>query len=435
MKSHFYFYISILWGVASLWTINALPETLHHYYWLAGTVWGVLYVLAIVKSKINTSRWALAAIMALHLSAFFSGPILEDDFYRYSWDGRNIRQHVHPYAHSPYEQVSKNAVAEEFSDLSFTELDLEDELKNFPAYTDKINYPMYRTVYPPLTEALFISEALVPDTIWGWPLFIFLVDLAFIYYLFYMSGISANLSCLILVNPLFIKEALNSWHFDFFLIPLLFLYFFSHKKYKPVSLALMTGIRPWFLALILWNYKKWSLKDFVVFAVCLLTPWFLLFILPGFPKDGFSSWKAFAGGWEFNAIFYEVLRLPLSLFTENEDYYRLISWLCGFAIIAFLWRYRPNTEGIGLAALCGWLLFLPTVNPWYIMPLSTVLIAIKNRHLRALGGALSTSMPMAYLHYAHLDAGNYLDWSWALAQIAVASISYFFIYRATAESL
>lgn len=419
--------LSIFMGIITLWGINGLPEQYHYYYWIAGAVWASSYVYALLKIDLQTvkSKGILFGIVLLHLSAILSGPILEDDNYRYSWDGRNIRMGIHPYSQSPYEQVSGKK--ENAKDLGFEELTVEDELKQFPEYTQKINYPMYRTVYPPLCEFLFTSESLIPDTHWGWPLFILLVDLAFIYFLVYKSTLPFIASCLVLLNPLFIKEGLNSLHFDFFLIPLMAVFFFSNRKGHPLILGLMAGIRPWYLALIIWQWKKWGIKDYLIFALTLGIPWLTLFLYPGFPEEGFSSWKAFIKTWEFNAVFYEVMRQVFSIFTDSESYFRIASWIAGFSIIAYAWKKHSENSEAGLAAIAGWLLFLPTVNPWYIMPVAVVLVTSHNIRLKAFGCALCVSLPLAYIHYEHIIPGSLTALSWSLFEVSVAFVTFFLV--------
>ena len=430
-------WLTVISGSAALWTVSVLPRESQHWYWLAGLVWGLIWLWTfIAESKEEINLKALVpAVLMLHLSALLCGPILEDDFYRYSWDGRNIRSGIHPYSHSPYEQVL-GVQNVEVQDLGFDELGVEEDLKSFPEYTRNINYPMYRTVYPPLTEVLFISEILAPNTIFGWPLFIFIIDLLIIFALFKKSKLPPALSLLVITNPLLIKEGLNSWHFDFFLIPLLLLWVLSTSISKGILLGLISGIRPWFLCFILWKFKDFKIKDWLFFALTLGIPWAALFLFPGFPENGFSSWKAFVREWEFNALFFELISSAAETFTEDSQKIRAVSWITGFALIGILWKLSKE-RGIEIAAALGWLLFLPTVNPWYIMPPAIALTVCSNVKLKALGAAFSVSTVLAYNHYAFLTPGNYLHWSWALLELGIAVLCFFICIKrfSTAETV
>ena len=434
MKKHF-LSLSLTLGMVSFWGINFLPEKYHYLYWIAGTIWGICFTLSVIniREDKSCSKKILLGIILLHLSAILSGPILEDDYYRYSWDGRNIRMGMHPYNQSPYEQVS--GVKSKVEDYSFSELPLKKELEQFPDYTEKINYPMYRTVYPPLAELSFASEVLAPDTHYGWPIFLLIIDLLFIYYLVYKSKIPFISACLLLTNPLLLKEGLNSLHFDFLLVPLLILYIYYIGKCQPFILGLMCGLRPWFAALILWELKSWQVKDYAVFFATLALPWILLVLYPGFPEDGFSSWSAFVKSWEFNALFYEVLRQVFGLFTDNESFYRAAGWIIGFSIIFTAWKYKKDNKAYGFAALAAWLLFLPTVNPWYLMPIAAALAINENLKLKALGCALTTCLPMAYIHYEHFIPGTPAALSWALFELFAGLSVYLFVLKSSTKNL
>ena len=434
MNKHF-LSLSLILGMVSFWGINFLPEKYHYLYWIAGTIWGICFTLSVINSNDENyfSKKILFGIILLHLSAILSGPILEDDFYRYSWDGRNIRMGIHPYNQSPYEQVS--GVKSKVEDYSFSELPLEKELEHFPEYTVKINYPMYRTVYPPLAELCFASEVLAPDTHYGWPIFLLIVDLMFIYFLVSKSKIPFISACLLLTNPLLLKEGLNSLHFDFLLVPLLFLYLYHLGKNHPLILGLMCGLRPWFAALILWEYKNWRIKDYAVFVAALVLPWVLLLLYPGFPEDGFSSWSAFVKSWEFNALFHEILRFILGFFTNNESIYRASGWLIGFSLIFTVWRIKKENNAYGFAVLAAWLLFLPTVNPWYLMPIATVLVINSDLKLKAFGCALTVILPMAYIHYEHFSPGSIPALSWAVFELITGYVIYQIVLKSGKKNL
>jgi alpha-1,6-mannosyltransferase len=425
MKTKSYILLSILFGISCLWCVGLLPVAYQHYFYIYGALWGCIYLLVAVRgdAKLPFSKIVLFSILLLHFSAFLSSPILEDDYFRYSWDGHNLRQGVHPYAQTPFEQVSGRE-NEEVVDLGFEDLVLEEDMEGHPDYTKKINYPMYRTVYPPLVEVLFVSEALAPNTIYGWPLFIFLIDLLIIYLLVFKSGLSFFTCCLVLTNPLFVKEGLNSWHFDFFLVPLLLLWIVKKQHYDAFIIGLLAGIRPWFLAMSLWRFKDWRLKDYLILLLTLGIPWLTMLLYPGFPNQGFSSWGAFVKGWEFNAVFYELVRQCFSYFTTEDLYFRYVSWISGFALIGVFWYFIRYRVGLELLAIVAWLFFLPTVNPWYIMPIAVILVAVDDIKLKSAGLALCVCMPLAYRHYAHLEEGNYLHWSWALLEVVVGLVAY-----------
>lgn len=83
-------------------------------------------------------RGALAAAVVLRLIFLPAMPTLSDDYHRYVWDGRVQLAGVNPYVYRPYEQA--------LDGVRYTGREL-------------INHDELRTIYPPLTQALFAGVA------------------------------------------------------------------------------------------------------------------------------------------------------------------------------------------------------------------------------------------------------------------------------------
>ena len=83
-------------------------------------------------------RRAIVAAVILRLIFLSVVPSLSDDYHRYVWDGRVQLTGVNPYAYRPHEH----------------------ELDSVP-YSGRalINHPGLRTIYPPLTQAVFLGIA------------------------------------------------------------------------------------------------------------------------------------------------------------------------------------------------------------------------------------------------------------------------------------
>ncbi len=83
-------------------------------------------------------RGAVVAAVILRLIFLPGMPSLSDDYHRYVWDGRVQTAGINPYKYRPYEHA----------------------LDRVPyAQRDLVNHPELRTVYPPLTEAVFYGVA------------------------------------------------------------------------------------------------------------------------------------------------------------------------------------------------------------------------------------------------------------------------------------
>jgi len=83
-------------------------------------------------------RGAVVAAVLLRLIFLPVMPSLSDDYHRYVWDGRVQLAGVNPYKYRPYE-------------------DALDRVRY--AGRDLVNHPELRTIYPPLTQAVFLGVA------------------------------------------------------------------------------------------------------------------------------------------------------------------------------------------------------------------------------------------------------------------------------------
>ena len=83
-------------------------------------------------------RGAIVAAVVLRLIFLPVMPSLSDDYHRYVWDGRVQLEGVNPYKYRPYEHAL-------------------DRVRY--AGRDLINHEELKTVYPPLTQAVFLGVA------------------------------------------------------------------------------------------------------------------------------------------------------------------------------------------------------------------------------------------------------------------------------------
>jgi hypothetical protein len=83
-------------------------------------------------------RGAIVAAVVLRLIFLPGMPSLSDDYHRYVWDGRVQLAGINPYQYRPYEHAL-------------------DRVRY--AGRDRINHDELRTIYPPLTQAVFLGVA------------------------------------------------------------------------------------------------------------------------------------------------------------------------------------------------------------------------------------------------------------------------------------
>ncbi len=117
---------------------------------------GVIYLLVILgfKQDVFSKRllvWVILLGLLVRISMSASTPILEDDYYRYLWDGGVVAKGFNPYQYAPRDILVGGNI-----DLPhhLTELALQAK-----PILERINYPRLRTVYPP-----HFSRCLCPRT-------------------------------------------------------------------------------------------------------------------------------------------------------------------------------------------------------------------------------------------------------------------------------
>jgi hypothetical protein len=121
-------------GLAVSGDLGAHPARFVSFYGLAGIGFAVLATAAASLPL----RGAIVAAVILRLVFLPGLPTLTDDYHRYVWDGRVQAAGINPYRYVPPDP--------RLDGVSY-------------ARRASINHPALRTVYPPLTEAVFVGVA------------------------------------------------------------------------------------------------------------------------------------------------------------------------------------------------------------------------------------------------------------------------------------
>jgi len=149
-----------------------------------------------------TLLWLLAFALLFRLLGVLTFPVLEDDFYRYLWDGRMFAQTGSPYGVVP---------ADFFQSINLTE--------RFETILDGINHPDVATIYGPTLQLVFgLSYQLAPGAVWPLQCVFALADVAVLLILlkFVAPDSRSHLVCWSLYawSPLLIKEFATTAHPD-----------------------------------------------------------------------------------------------------------------------------------------------------------------------------------------------------------------------------
>ena len=313
---------------------------------LAGAACVLLWwCLQATEQQISVRDLLLFALL-FRLLGVYAFPILEDDIYRFLWDGRMTIEHGSPYGVAP---------ADYFNDESLS--------ARFEHILDRINYPEVATVYAPVNQWLFaISYLLAPGETWPLQLIYALIDMCVILVLLQLA--KPNWVLLYAWSPLVIKEFAFTAHPDVLgaLCCLSAFWAYRVRRYNitAVLLALALGVKIFALLLVPlllgWQWRAW-----LVFFISLL--------LIGLPWGLRESWlpdglAVMSNDWLFNAPIYLLLQ-PWLTFSQSK--LLLLGCLALFCVGYYVHCMRhwpnPNIRGDVLFAL----LFVcsPVLNPWY----------------------------------------------------------------------
>ena len=289
--------------------------------------------------------WAVV----FRVCGLIGGPIYEDDFYRYLWDGYRFAQDGTPYGVAPETFFTDPGVPAAFQRI-----------------LDQVNYPELATIYGPVTELLFLAGyGLRPGSVLALQAMLVLVDLLAIGLLLRLAPPRAVL--LYAWCPLVIKEIAFTAHPDGAAVCLVLAAVVLARRDRlrsaAVCLALAVGAKVLAVLLVPFVLARARPADWVVFASVLVSL-YLPFVWQG--GTDLATLAVFAREWEFNAALFGLLTPWMPAPHARAT--------CGLALAAGLaWyyaRYRqtaaatvPRGDWIYGALLALW----PVVNPWYLL--------------------------------------------------------------------
>lgn len=392
-----------------------------------------LRVISLID-KLSFARRDLLFILALgatmRIVLLPSTPILEDDYYRYLWDGGVVAAGHNPYAYSPGEvgiYGDPDEVPQELRDLAVDSGNI----------LERVNHPSLSTVYPPVAQAAFaVAHVLRPWNVVAWRVVLLVFDCVSVGILILIlkeCGKPLAYCAVYWWNPLAVKVTINSAHMDPLLIPFLLLGIYWVLRNQSVraatALALATAVKIWpvMVAPLFMRALKVNPKRLLFASLCggLLSLVLLLPILSGFGRSEESGFVAYGREWEMNDALFMVVQkgcdIALRPFETDDDELpgraaRVVVGVMLLAWVAWLTRKPINShdELFDRLVLAVGALFMlsPTQFPWYYLWLLP-LLALSPRPSFLV---LTMMLPMYYLKFyyvAHDDVDffhNRLVW-------------------------
>lgn len=290
----------------------------------------------------------LVFAIAFRLVGIGAFPILEDDFYRFLWDGK-----IFVTAGSPYDLVP-----EDFFDTDFG--------SSYNWILGQINHPDIATIYGPGAQWLFaLCYIVAPGEVWPLQLAIASADIVLVVLLCKLA--STNSVLLYAWCPLVIKETVFSVHFDGVGACLLIAAWLCcrHNRlyYAGVLLALAAGIKvfalvaiPFFLK---FHWRGWL--AFIAGAIAISLPFG---VVPAWLPSGL---KAMNAQWLFNAPLYSMLLqvFPYATVKGVLQGGFVIGW--GYYLARHLFIATKSAQPRLDWIYAFLLLCLPALNPWYLL--------------------------------------------------------------------
>lgn len=370
----------------------------------------VLYLAAVRFASGQRGEMRFAFVfgtgLVMRAAGFFAQPVLEDDYFRYLWDGAVAAEGINPYLFSPYEAVSGKAGEA-----------LETLAAESGAVAERINHPHLTTIYPPATQVFFAVSHLVSEWSAGaWRSVLLGADIAVFFILRAMALKKTNL-IIYWWNPLVVFTVFFSCHFDSLIFPFALGAVWAaggNRKFCAVALlSLSVAVKLWTVALIAplartfgANVKKIfpPLALFALTASVLISPLFIW----GTAEN--SGLLAYAGKWENNSSFFRIVlfisektagllgfhmghgQLAARIFTAFA-----VAGGAAYAFFSGRWN-EGDTAGRCLFVSAFVFLVIPAQFPWYycwVVPF----LALREGKVKWSLLSLTALLPLYYAQY------------------------------------
>ena len=309
---------------------------------------GALTFSRSLPSKQTVDLVAIGAALAFGGAFVLAPPLLSDDLYRYLWEGRLWLEGFNPYQLAPDDP----AVA-----------GLRDDL------WANINNKGLASIYPPLSQALFVLAAGLGGKVWSVKLLALVAHVLSVAAVARLS-VARKASLALGLNPLLLCEASLNGHFDILcgVALLIAAWALTQHRFARAGVAACAAVGLKVVGLVVLPLFVWRPR---VLAATLVVSALLLVPLVWWrqPFDPASGPGQFASRWRGNESGFALVdKLSGSLFDGStaDLVARLVVAVALLGLCALVVRRRlPPMQAT--RALCWALLLLsPQVHPWYL---------------------------------------------------------------------
>lgn len=348
----------------------------------------------------------IAAGLAMRLAWFGSPAPIEDDFYRYLWDGALLANGFNPYDLAPKAVLAAFETGGLDPALAAIAADGQDTLR-------RINFPGLKTIYPGAAQAAFaIAYWIEPWSLDALRLVFLAADTAtFILSILILRRIGANplWAGLYWCNPLASAMLIGAAHADVLIAPFalaaLLLAMAGRAGAGGAALGLATGVKLWPVLLLPLLLRAGPAKPvqlakaaaaFLFVGAVTIAPLALASLDPQ------SGLRVYANNWANNNAVFAWLREAVAALTDHpeaERFLRLsLAALAGaIAVLAAIRPLRGLRDLCARAAIVGAAVFFcsPAQFPWYASWFLPLAALAQNWPLLA----VSALLPSYYLFF------------------------------------
>lgn len=329
-------------------------------YSLLSSFAGLLALLVVLRSHEHMSFGLILVVaLLLRIVAALAWPLLEDDYFRYLWDGRQVATSFTPWATPP---------AAWFGDSNLAD--------HWQWVLSNINYPELPTIYGPVLQYFFLLGYVVsPGNLGALQGLNIVVDLLILAGLYY-SAVPSRWLMAYAVHPLVLKEAIANAHPDLILGLALILCIRAWQSQRPVLVGLLLGLAlgtkvsalvviPFFLVVpIVFSSHYIKLKWAATVLFCCATTVAVLYIPLLGGGSELLSLQVFANTWRFNPLGFSLIEMVVP--NGAERYVAAAVIMSAIFVVWFKWVKNHNRAlppvDIALFIL---IFFSPVVNGWY----------------------------------------------------------------------
>lgn len=345
-----------------------------------------LYVWRTPALDALTPRAIILLGLALRLLSLLAMPILEDDHFRYLWDGYRYATAGTPYGPAPAAFFDDATVPPAFQHI-----------------LDSINYPDIPTIYGPLMELMFLAGyALAPAQVWALQLFNAVGDTVLLL-LLARTGARPRALLLYAVSPLVLMESVMTAHPDALvgLLGLAGLVGARRPWLRGVLLGLAAAFKAPVLILLPFLLRRGGARALGGFALALMACYLPVLLRAG---SDLPALGLFARQWHFNPLLFAAIEA-----LAGGGLARPLAGLFLAALLLLIYRQdwrAPAPVPAADLALGALLVLAPVVNPWYVLWLLPFAVLRPSRC--ALGATFV--LPLSYWNSsqgAHLGGGQF----------------------------